>query len=37
LGPDYQVVEPGERRFEIGYVAERPEMVYFVREPGAYY
>jgi hypothetical protein len=37
LGPDYQVIEPGERRFRVGYVADYPDTLTFVREPGAVY
>jgi hypothetical protein len=38
LGPDFKVVEePGERSFRIGYVAEVPETVVLVREPGMPY
>ncbi len=37
LGPDYTVVDPGERSFRLGYDAQVPGMEVLVREPGADY
>jgi hypothetical protein len=35
LGPDYKVIDPGERTVRLGYGAETPGMTVLVREPGA--
>jgi len=37
LGPDFTVIDPGERSIRLGYAAERPDMEVLVREPGATY
>ena len=37
LGPDFRVIEPGERSFSVGYAAATPGMEVLVREPGAMY
>jgi hypothetical protein len=37
LGPDYRVIDPGDRTFEMGYEAQYPGMQVLVREPGADY
>lgn len=37
LGPDFRVVDPGERRIRLGYVADYSETLEMTREPGGLY
>jgi hypothetical protein len=37
LGPDFRVIDPGERHIRLGYMADTSETVEMVREPGGMY